>query len=176
MVDIIDLITKHALQLKHAILSSLEEATRYVTVKNEDNVKVKNIYLEDTTKKCKIALWRDLADQPVRPGDYVELSDCITNTFRNEVSLSTTSKTAITKTECPEETVTWEIESVCIEESTATMLLKDDRVVTAPVKSLLEAFPECMEEDLEQYLVSMCNPTMVVKCTFKGSDLLSMKF
>ena len=53
------------------------------------------------------------------------------------------------------------------------MLLKDDRVVTAPVKSLLEA---CMEEDLEQYLVSMCNPTMVVKCTFKGSDLLSMKF
>lgn len=80
------------------------------------------------------------------------------------------------KTECPEETVTWEIESVCIEESTATMLLKDDRVVTAPVRSLLEAFPECMEEDLEQYLVSMCNPTMVVKCTFKGSDLLSMKF
>ncbi|WAR10463.1 hypothetical protein MAR_035539 [Mya arenaria] len=153
-----------------------EEATRYVTVKNEDNVKVKNIYLEDTTKKCKIALWRDLADQPVRPGDYVELSDCITNTFRNEVSLSTTSKTAITKTECPEETVTWEIESVCIEESTATMLLKDDRVVTAPIKSLLEAFPECMEEDLEQYLVSMCNPTMVVKCKFKGSDLLSMKF
>ncbi|XP_052813986.1 uncharacterized protein LOC128241041 [Mya arenaria] len=121
-----------------------EEATRYVTVKNEDNVKVKYIYLEDTTKKCKIALWRDLADQP--------------------------------KTECPEETVTWEIESVCIEESTATMLLKDDRVVTAPVKSLLEAFPECMEEDLEQYLVSMCNPTMVVKCKFKGSDLLSMKF
>lgn len=78
------------------------------------------------------------------------------------------------KTECPEETVTWEIESVCIEESTATMLLKDDRVVAAPVKSLLEAFPECI--DLERYLVSMCNPTMVVKCTFKGSDLLSMKF
>ncbi|XP_078312323.1 uncharacterized protein LOC111116359 isoform X1 [Crassostrea virginica] len=91
-----------------------EEATRYVTVKNEDNVKVKNIYLEDTTKKCKIALWRDLADQPVRPGDYVEVSDCITNTFRNEVSLSTTSKTAITKTECPEETVTVTVLLFCI--------------------------------------------------------------
>lgn len=67
-----------------------------MTVKNEDNVKVKNIYLEDSTKKCKIALWRDLADQAIRPGDYVEVSDCITNTFRNEVSLSTTSRTAIT--------------------------------------------------------------------------------
>lgn len=67
-----------------------------VTVKNEENVKVKNIFLEDSTKKCKIALWRNLADQTIRPGDYVEVSDCITNTFRNEVSLSTTSRTTIT--------------------------------------------------------------------------------
>lgn len=51
---------------------------------------------EDSTKKCKIALWRNLADQAIRPGDYVEVSDCITNTFRNEVSLSTTSRTTIT--------------------------------------------------------------------------------
>lgn len=67
-----------------------------VTVKNEENVKVKNIFLEDSIKKCKIALWRNLADQAIRPGDYVEVSDCITNTFRNEVSLSTTSRTTIT--------------------------------------------------------------------------------
>lgn len=67
-----------------------------VTVKNEENVKVKNIFLVDSTKKCKIALWRHLADQAIRPGDYVEVSDCITNTFRNEVSLSTTSRTIIT--------------------------------------------------------------------------------
>ncbi|XP_048740571.2 uncharacterized protein LOC125654622 [Ostrea edulis] len=154
-----------------------EEATRFVTVKNEDNVKVKNIYLEDSTKKCKIALWRDLADQAIRPGDYVEVSDCITNTFRNEVSLSTTSRTAITKTECPEETVIGEIESVCVEdETTATLLLIDDRVVTAPLKSLRDAFPECKEDNIEQYLISLCRPTIVVECTFKGSYLLSMRF
>lgn len=154
-----------------------EEATRLVTVKNEENVKVKNIFLEDSTKKCKIALWRNLADQTIRPGDYVEVSDCITNTFRNEVSLSTTSRTTITKTECPEENVKWEIESVCIEDkNTATLLLKDDRVVTAPVKSLLDAFPECEEKDLEKYLLSLCSPTLVVQCTFKGSDLIAMKF
>lgn len=154
-----------------------DEATRLVTVKNEENVKVKNIFLEDSTKTCKISLWRNLADQTMRPGDYVEVSDCITNTFRNEVSLSTTSRATITKTECPEENVKWEIEYVCIEDkNTATLLLKDDRVVRAPVKSLLDAFPECEEKDLEKYLLSLCSPTLVVQCTFKGSDLIAMKF
>lgn len=55
-------------------------------------------------------------------------------------------------------------------------MLKDDRVVTAPVKSLLDAFPECEEENLEKYLLSLCSPTLVVQCTFKGSDLIAMKF
>lgn len=66
---------------------------------------------------------------------------------------------------------------MCIEDkNTATLLLKDDRVVTAPVKSLLDAFPECEEKDLEKYLLSLCSPTLVVQCTFKGSDLIAMKF
>lgn len=68
-------------------------------------------------------------------------------------------------------------QNVCIEDkNTATLLLKDDRVVRAPVKSLLDAFPECEEKDLEKYLLSLCSPTLVVQCTFKGSDLIAMKF
>lgn len=56
---------------------------------------------------------------------------------------------------------------MCIEDKiTATLLLKDDRVVTAPVKSLLDAFPEYEEDDLEKYLLSLCSPTLVVQCTF----------
>lgn len=66
---------------------------------------------------------------------------------------------------------------MCIEDkNTAILLLKDDRVVTAPVKSLLDAFPECEEKDLEKYLLSLCSPTIVVQCTFNGSDLIAMKF
>lgn len=58
-------------------IQTVEEATRLVTVKNEENVKVKNIFLEDSTKTCKIALWRNLADQTIRPGDYVEVSSAL---------------------------------------------------------------------------------------------------
>lgn len=39
-----------------------EEAVRQVFVK-ENQVKVKNIFIEDTNEKCKVALWRDYADQ-----------------------------------------------------------------------------------------------------------------
>lgn len=58
---------------------------------------------------------------------------------------------------------------MCIEDkNTATLLLKDDRVVTAPVKSLLDAFPECEEENPEKYLLSLCSPTLVVQCIHMG--------
>jgi hypothetical protein len=78
------------------------------------------------------------------------------------------------KTDSPEEKVTWVIESLCIENKVATLLLKDDKIATAPVQLLLDAFPECMEEDLETYLVSLCSPTLTVECTYQGSELLSL--
>ena len=67
-----------------------EEATREV-----ERVKVKNMFIEDASSKCKVALWRNFADQDIRPGDYIHITDVVTNTFRNEVSLTTTSKTKL---------------------------------------------------------------------------------
>lgn len=58
----------------------------------ENQVNVKNIFIEDTTEKCKIALWRDYADQDIRPGDSNEITDVVVNTFRNNTSLTTTSR------------------------------------------------------------------------------------
>lgn len=69
-----------------------------VNVKN-----VKNIYIEDATSKCKLALWHSFAEKDIRPGEYVhitdvDITDVVINTFRNnEVSLPTTSKTKITE-------------------------------------------------------------------------------
>lgn len=64
-----------------------------VNVKN-----VKNIYIEDATSKCKLALWHSFAEKDIRPVEYVQITDVVINTFRNnEVSLPTTSKTKITE-------------------------------------------------------------------------------
>lgn len=64
----------------------------------EERVNVKNIYIEDATSKCKLALWHSFAEKDIRPGEYVHITDVVINTFRNnEVSLPTTSKTKITE-------------------------------------------------------------------------------
>lgn len=62
----------------------------------EERVNVKNIYIEDATSKYKVALWRSFAEKDIRPGDYVHITDVVINTFHNEVSFTTTSKTKIT--------------------------------------------------------------------------------
>ena len=72
-----------------------EEATREVPVRNE-HVQVKTILIEDRSSKCKVALWRDLTKTEIRTGDYVRITDVITNIYKNETSLSTTSRTKIT--------------------------------------------------------------------------------
>lgn len=64
----------------------------------EERVNVKNIYIEDATSKCKLAVWHSFAEKDIRPGEYVHITDVVINTFRNnEVSLPTTSKTKITE-------------------------------------------------------------------------------
>lgn len=66
-----------------SIISTLqEEAMRQVFVK-EDQVKIKNIFVEDTSEKYEVALWRSAAEEDVRPGDFVEITDVVINVFRN---------------------------------------------------------------------------------------------
>ena len=50
-----------------------EEAVHQVV--NSTNVNIKNICIEDSSTKCKVALWRSCVDQDVRPGDFVEITD-----------------------------------------------------------------------------------------------------
>lgn len=55
----------------HSLFSTLqEEAVRQVSVK-ENNVNVKNTFIEDTTDKCKVALWQEFANNDIRPGDFI---------------------------------------------------------------------------------------------------------
>ena len=40
-------------------------------------------------------MWRDSINRSVRPGDYVLVTDVVTNTFRQDISLSTTAKSKV---------------------------------------------------------------------------------
>lgn len=72
-----------------------EEDARTVQVKGTD-VKIKTVTLEDASGKAKVTLWREACEADVRPGDFVTVTDVVVNHYKNESSLSTTSKTAVT--------------------------------------------------------------------------------
>ena len=71
-----------------------DEEVRKVKVKGED-VPIKTVTLEDTTAKAKVTLRRDVSSTEVHPGDYVMITDVVINSYRNETSLSTTSKSKV---------------------------------------------------------------------------------
>lgn len=152
-----------------------EEATRQVFVR-EESVNVKNIYIEDATSKCKVALWRSFAEKDIRPGDYVHITDVVINTFRNEVSLTTTSKTKITKTDCPPEVKVKHAVSGCVDGENMTFLLEDDTILTMPLELVEVALPNVEKEEIESYVISRCNPMLSIRCTSKGSSVISIEF
>ncbi|XP_056014049.1 uncharacterized protein LOC130052602 [Ostrea edulis] len=151
-----------------------EEATREVFVR-EERVKVKNIFIEDSSSKCKVALWRNFADKDIRPGDYVHITDVVTNTFRNEVSLTTTTKTKISKTDCPPEVKIYNAISVCLDGDEMTFLLHDDSILCIPFELVEVALPEVKKGDIETHILNRCKPTLSLRCTSKGSRVTSVE-
>lgn len=70
----------------NSLFATLEDI-RKVFVK-DNKVNVKNVFLEDATEKCNVALWKDTAVQDIRSGDFVEITYVVSNTYRNETSLN----------------------------------------------------------------------------------------
>ena len=71
-----------------------DEEVRVVKVRGED-VPIKTITMEDVTGKSKVTLWRDISQTEMHPGDYITVSDVVLNVWRNESSLSSTSRSKI---------------------------------------------------------------------------------
>lgn len=69
---------------------------RKVLVRGRD-VKIKALVLKDKSAKCKLKffLWRDLSCTPVSVGQHVRITDVVVQSYNNDKSLSTTSRTQI---------------------------------------------------------------------------------
>ena len=71
-----------------------EHSIREVQV-NSSPASLKDIYVADATReKVKVTLWRPSAVE-VKPGDYIAITDCVVNNYRNERSLSATATTSV---------------------------------------------------------------------------------
>lgn len=68
--------------------------TKTVNVKGDD-VRIKSVTLNSGTHKAKVTLWRDCSESEVRPGDFIQVTDVITNTYNNNTTLLTTTKSKV---------------------------------------------------------------------------------
>lgn len=68
--------------------------TRKVLLRGRD-VKIKALVLKDKSAKCKVFLWRDLSCTPVSVGQHVRITDVVVQSYNNDKSWSTTSRTQI---------------------------------------------------------------------------------
>jgi ssDNA-binding replication factor A large subunit len=55
-----------------------------------EEVKIKNVVIEDESGHAKVTLWRELASADVRTGEFVQITDVQTNYYMDQTSLSTT--------------------------------------------------------------------------------------
>lgn len=60
-----------------------------------DEVPIKMITVEDASGRTKVTMWRDSINRDVRPGDFVEITNVITNTYKQETNLSTTNSSKV---------------------------------------------------------------------------------
>lgn len=54
---------------------------------------MKSLTIKDDTGKCKVSLWRDLAASEIGIGQHVKISDVVVQTYNNEKSVSSTTRT-----------------------------------------------------------------------------------
>uniref|UniRef100_A0A8W8LHI0 Uncharacterized protein n=1 Tax=Magallana gigas TaxID=29159 RepID=A0A8W8LHI0_MAGGI len=78
---------------------SLEEIIRTVQVRGTD-VQVRNVRVKDGTEEVMVALWRDQVDG-CKVGEFLKFSNLVTNSYMDEVSLSTTQRTKIQPCDAP---------------------------------------------------------------------------
>eukprot|EP00105_Crassostrea_gigas_P017753 XP_011435649.1 PREDICTED: uncharacterized protein LOC105334049 [Crassostrea gigas] len=134
-----------------------EEITRTVSVKGRDT-KVKSLTIKDDTGKCKVSLWRDLAASEIGIGQHVKISDVVVQTYNNEKSVSSTTRTIIEEVEAPRSTtVTSEIIAFNMEDSCDMSVVINDGELYPSYKvqsSIMAAYLNCNAEDLDDVLAT----------------------
>lgn len=66
--------------------------------------------------------------------------------------------------------------SGCIESDNVTFLLQDDSIYTVPMDLVELALPDLERDDIEGHILTLCNPTCNVRCTYRGSQITSFTF
>lgn len=147
-----------------------QDETYQVPVRGQQ-VPIRHIYLDDgSMSKCKVTLWRDLANQSLQPGDYIEVTNVVVNSFKNETSLSTTPVTSLKKSEIPVQKQKIVVQGISTSEDLVEILLEDETVVACEKVKVLSALPD--DTDLENLTAE---GNVLFQVERRGGEILSIE-
>lgn len=130
----------------------LEEIIQTVQVRGTD-VQVRNVRVKDGTEEVKVALWRDQVNG-CKVGEFLEFSNLVTNSYMDEVSLSTTQRTKIQPCDALPSMLTGTIIAYEKSEFGFSIMVEDGdtfQTVGIPINMVRDAH-ECDENSVEDTL------------------------
>ncbi|XP_052243517.1 uncharacterized protein LOC127853222 [Dreissena polymorpha] len=136
-------------------------------------VPIKTITVMDDSSKTQVTLWRDAVQSDVRPGDHVTITDVIVNSYQNVLSLSTTARSKIQKTEAPLVQSIVTVEAIGVSDGVAECFCNNGEIVNMPAELLQQA----LEEDgLVMPDIEMATATAPIdlQLVSKGSEVVSV--
>ncbi|XP_052694539.1 uncharacterized protein LOC128172870 [Crassostrea angulata] len=155
------------------------ESTKTVKVNGTDTV-IRTISIEENGKKIDVTLWREMAEEDLKIGQYLSISHCMLNEWQLHKSLNTTRNSKIQIIQPQTTTVSGNIDSITLNDIAVEIALKEDfkeeyKDFSVDLAIIRSVFPDTLQvrvEDLEKYFLQKL--PILVELIVQGSNVQNM--
>lgn len=152
------------------------ESTKTVKVNGTDTV-IRTISIEENGEKIDVTLWREMAEEDLKIGQYLSISHCMLNEWQLHKSLNTTRNSKIQIIQPLTTTVRGNIDSITLNDIAVEIALKEGskeeyKDFSVDLAIIRSVFPDTLQvrvEDLENYLLQKL--PILVELIVQGSNV-----
>ncbi|XP_069106909.1 uncharacterized protein [Argopecten irradians] len=158
-------------------VESSDECTRTVKVggPSGQDADIHTIRIESDGDEINLSLWREMAKVPLKVGQYIEATQCLTGDWQGQKKLNSTRNTKVTQVDIPETTYTGMVEGISVDEDKVEIALQVGETyqdLTIRKDVLIASVHLDSEESLEDHLTEML--PFLITVTTKGGDIISV--
>ncbi|XP_065945134.1 uncharacterized protein [Magallana gigas] len=159
-----------------------DEAIKTVKVAQKDT-KIRALTLEENGQTMELTLWRELSEQELKIGQYIEVTHCLVSEWLRKKSLNSTRNTTIKAVQPKDMVVTGNVEALSMTDTHCEMCVKEDDIykdfivdldmVRAQVQRYLEEAGTFNLQQLENMIVDKL--LFPVKLVINGTTVISFE-
>uniref|UniRef100_A0A8W8KQ55 OB domain-containing protein n=1 Tax=Magallana gigas TaxID=29159 RepID=A0A8W8KQ55_MAGGI len=159
-----------------------DEAIKTVKVAQKDT-KIRALTLEENGQTMELTLWRELSEQELKIGQYIEVTHCLVSEWLRKKSLNSTRNTTIKAVQPKDMVVTGNVVALSMADTHCEMCVKEDDIykdfivdldmVRAQVQRYLEEAGTFNLQQLENMIVDKL--LFPVKLVINGTTVISFE-